>query len=51
MLTVFHGQNFQNIIEDMDVGDEVKQEFNEMISTFLKDLFEVADFVPPVELT
>lgn len=44
MLTVFHAEQFKLKISQLEVDDEIKQGFNDLVNDFLKDLLSIADF-------
>ena len=45
-ITVFHSQKFLSQIDDLQVDEEIKKNYEKMVHTFLEDLFEISEIDP-----
>lgn len=50
MLTLFHGQKLCDYLEEMEISDEIKNSFKQLVNDFIKDLFEMTEFDPEQEI-
>ncbi len=46
MLTLFHGQKYCDYVDNLEIDEEIKNNFKKMVHDFMKELFEIADFDP-----
>lgn len=46
MLTIFHGQKFNEEIGRLQIDDEIKNNLSQLVGDFTKDLLELAEFDP-----
>lgn len=43
MLTLFHGENFCNKIDQMDISDDIKENFKSLIKEVMTDLVVISE--------